>query len=147
VWCRLHVIEFPFSHNGREDKSLKQRLRSAAILEGVLAWAVRGAVRWYAMGSAGLPELEASRRLKDQQRGDLDKVQEWIDECCARDDEAFLPSSVLYTSYEMWCKNGGGVEPKRMKGFSASLKLKGCTDSRAMHEGKQVRGFKGLRMI
>jgi putative DNA primase/helicase len=147
VWCRLRVIGFPFSQNGREDKSLKRRMRSPAVLEGVLAWAVRGAVRWYAMGSAGLPELEASRRLKNQQRGDLDKVQEWIDECCTRDDEAFLPSSVLYPSYETWCKNNG-VEPKKIRGFGASLKSKGYVDAREYVEGgKQVRGFKGLRMI
>lgn len=145
VWGRLRVVEFPNSYLGREDKRLKERMRTQATLEGVLAWAVQGAVQWYRLGSAGLPELESSARLKAQQRGELDNIAAWIDECCDLGSQHFTPSSELYGSYADWCK-GNGVEPKKQKGFATALQRKGYKVDRATLAGKQTRGFYGLRI-
>ena len=80
VWARVRLIEFPHSHLGTEDKTLKQRLRSPAVLEGVLAWAVQGARRWYELGSKGLSEPASSVALKQQQRETIDAVGMWVEE-------------------------------------------------------------------
>ena len=152
VWGRLRMIEFPHSHLGAEDKRLKQRMRSRAVLEGVLAWAVAGAMRWYALGSAGLSEPASSVALKAQQRGDLDNVGAWLEECTTQGIHA--PASRLYQSYEQWCK-AIGTEPKRQKAFGVSLIRKGFKPDRAMVEmtiadgtvRKQVRVFTGLKLI
>lgn len=82
VWGRVRVIEFPHSHLGNEDKSLKQRMHSTGNLEAVLAWAIRGAMEWYKLGDKGLPELPSNAAIKQAQRNDLDSVQMWLDECC-----------------------------------------------------------------
>lgn len=143
VWGRLRVIGFSKSHLGSEDKTLKERFKSASVLEGVLAWAVAGAVRWYKLGATGLPEIEDSRRLKDAHRSELDNVKAWLDECCIVGGNGFTANSILYLSYERWCKENG-VEPKRQKGFSQALIRKSYNEARTTHEGRQMRGFRGI---
>jgi putative DNA primase/helicase len=116
VWGRIHEIEFPHSHLGSEDKSLKLGMKTPAMLESVLAWAVEGAMKWYALGSAGLPELGSSRAIKAEQRQSLDNVQGWLDECCMTGGDGFCSNSILYLSYERWCKENG-FEAKKQKAF------------------------------
>lgn len=144
VWGRIRVVEFPHSHLGTEDKSLKEKMRSEAVLEGVLAWAVQGAMNWYKLGGAGLTEIESSVKAKAAHRAELDNVQAWIDEMCERSD-SFSAYAGLYASYEDWCK-GRGVEPKKQKGFSQSLIVKNYAPKLAKIEGKMIRGYMGLRL-
>ena len=144
VWGRLRVVEFPHSHLGHEDKSLKYNMRSNENLEGVLAWAVDGAKRWYALGTSGLPEVAGSAKTKQAHRSELDNVQAWIDENCEKSD-VFCAYSSLYYSYETWCKNNG-VEPKKQKGFSQALIHKGYQNKAARVDDKVVKGFMGLRI-
>lgn len=144
VWGRIRVIEFLHSYLGKEDKGLKYDMRSPAILEGVLAWAVEGAMRWYTLGRQGLPELDRGKQIKAGHRAELDNVQAWIDEMCQRSD-GFTAYASLYLSYQEWCK-GRGVEPKKQKGFSQSLIMKGYQNKLAKLEGKMIRGFTGLRL-
>jgi putative DNA primase/helicase len=144
VWGRLRVIEFPHSHLGQENKELKEAMRNPAMLEGVLAWAVAGAMRWYKLGAAGLPELEVSANAKQLHREALDNVQGWIGECCLTGGDGFTSNSALYLSYERWCKENG-IEPKKQKGFSQSLIRKGFQDKRTTTaERKNLRGFTGI---
>lgn len=143
VWGRIRVIEFPNSHLDREDKTLKERMRSSEMLEGVLAWAIEGARKWYALGSAGLTELASSKAVKSQHRQALDNVQSWIDENCFTGSGGFTSNSYLYLSYERWCKDNG-VEAKKQKGFSQALIRKGFEAKLAKIDGKMLRGFVGI---
>ena len=143
VWGRVRVIEFPDSHLGREDKGLKQRMLSPTSLEGVLAWAIQGAIRWYGLGVAGLPELESSVAVKATQRGELDNVQAWIDECCMPG--VYASTSTLYYSYETWCKNNG-VTPKKQKGFTQALQRKDYGYAVRKINGKTLRVIEGLSL-
>lgn len=144
VWGRLRLIEFPNSYLGREDKQLKERLRSPDVLEGVLAWAVQGAMQWYRLGGQGLSEPASSLALKRAQREMLDAIGMWIDECCEIGAHYFTGSSELYQNYERWCKDNG-IEPKKQKGFVMALQRKNYKYDR-QRLGKQVRGFFGLRV-
>lgn len=140
VWGRLRVVEFPHSHLGTEDKTLKARMKSPAMLEGLLAWAVEGAKQWYALGSRGLPEmLEHSVHIKTQQRGELDHVQAWLDECCEIGTIYFAANKELYPSYRLWCEVNG-VEAKKQKGLTQSLTRKGFPPARNM-ASRGVQGF------
>lgn len=145
VWGRLRVVEFPHSHLGNEDKSLKHAMRTPEALQGVLAWAVAGAMRWYKLGNAGLPEIESSAATKKTHRSELDNVQAWLDECCSLVD-TFCAYSALYNSYELWCK-ANGVEPKKQKGFSQAMIHKGFSSKTARSGNTTVRGFQGLRLL
>ena len=145
VWGRLRLIEFPHSHLGAEDKLLKQRMRSKSVLEGVLAWAVQGAMRWYALGGAGLSEPATSVAIKTEQREQLDAAGMWIEEVCDLGAHYFTATSALYQSYEAWCKSNG-VEAKRHKGFSLALQRKGYRADRQRVDSKLMRGFFGLKV-
>ncbi len=140
VWGRLRVVEFPHSHLGIEDKTLKARMKSPAMLEGLLAWAVEGAKKWYALGSQGLPELEHSVRIKTQQRGELDHIQAWLEESCDTDPTYFTANKELYPSYRLWCEVNG-VEAKKQKGLTQSLARKGFPLARSM-TSRGVQGFR-----
>ncbi len=147
VWGRVRLIEFPNSHLGAEDKRLKERLRSKAVLEGVLAWAVQGAMQWYALGSNGLSEPAGSVTLKAQQRGELDNIEAWRGECTQKiDPSGFSSTSRLYQSYEKWCKSNG-VEPKKQKAFSVGMFRKGYRAGRETVGHKQMRVFYGLKLL
>lgn len=145
VWGRLRVIEFPNSHLGKEDKALKSRMRSPEMLRAVFAWAVEGARLWYALGSAGLPELQSSAAIKNAHRAELDNVQAWIDEYCETGTDMFAANSMIYLSYEKWCKDNG-VEPKRQKGLGQALVKKGFQSKVTKVGGKAVRGFAGIAL-
>lgn len=141
VWGRLRVIEFAKSHLGKEDKTLKEKMRSKEVLEGVLAWIVAGAMRWYTLGSAGLPELEASARIKAQHRSELDNVAIWIEECCLKGE--YTLSTTLFQSYEGWCKDNG-VPAKQQKGLTQALRRKGYGSTVKKIGGKACRVVEGL---
>ena len=145
VWARVRLIEFPNSHLGAEDKQLKERLRTPAVLEGVLAWAVQGAMRWYALGSKGLSEPAGSVALKDRQRETLDAVGMWLEECATLGEHHFSAGGELYKSYDAWCKDNG-VTAKQQRGLTEALKRKGYRYDRVRQGEKVVRGFYGLKV-
>lgn len=131
TWGRFHLIEFPNSHLGKEDRELKEKLQSPDALKGVLRWAVEGAKRWYATGATGLPKLAKLENAKKSQRDELDHVQAWINESCVVSSSTQDTNSNLFTSYRNWCVFNG-VTPKAQKGLTQSLKSKGFQPSRDM---------------
>lgn len=145
VWGRIRLIEFPNSHLGAEDKSLKRQLLTPAAIDGVLAWAVEGAMRWYKLGSVGLTELDSCRDAKQTHRDNLDNTQAFIDECCERNEGAFVVGSMFYLAYEKWCHENG-VEPKGRKTLTQTLSRKGINSTSIKINGKTHRGYVGLSL-
>jgi putative DNA primase/helicase len=146
IWYRVKVLEFPNSFVDREDKTLKQRLKSADALRGVLRWAVEGAGLWYAAGAAGLTAPGAVVSATRHQRERLDYVQQWLAECCEFVPDHFEPNQRLYQSYLSWCKMNG-VEPKQQRGLSLSLKAKGvAVDQQKKIAGRNHKGAVGLKV-
>ena len=138
VWSRIRLVEFPNSYLGNEDKTLKVALRQPAALRGVLAWLVEGAQKWYALGSRGLPELQRFIVAKDEQRAEVDHVQQWIDDCCLIG-AGWTTSQALHASYHEWCASNG-VQAKHSTGLSSALKAKGYEPERKT----TARGFLGI---
>lgn len=128
LWYRVKVIEFPNSFVDKEDTSLKLRMRQPENLKGVLAWAVEGAIKWYALGPHGLgPHTPAAVvAATRQQRAELDYVQAWLDECCEIAPMHWTSNEEAYRSYRNWCTDNG-VEAKKVRSFVLSLKGKGFT--------------------
>lgn len=146
-WGRAKVIEFPHSFLGKEDKTLKQRMKKPAILEGVLRWMVDGAIAWFA-ATGGLNPPQAVIDATAARRRDLDYVQQWLDECCKVDPAAWTTNSDLRTSYESWCK-AEGTTPKGPEQFARALSQKGFAVGIRNRTplGKQARGVQGLSII
>ncbi|MBI1294293.1 hypothetical protein GC175_04965 [bacterium] len=145
-WGRLRVIEFPNSYLGKEDKTLKHRLKSAKSLQGVLSWLVAGARRWYE-SPVGLQTPGSVKQTTQRQREERDYVAQWLNECTKADGEAWTVNHLLYQSYENWC-NDNGVTPKKLGNLSKALTSKGYTASVAKRTGAGVqRGVSGLSLL
>lgn len=148
LWGRVRVIEFPHSFLGMEDKSKKDRLKDPLVLQGVLWWAVQGAVKWYALGSRGLSTPETVAKTTQEHRDELDYVQQWLDECSNDLEDGWTPNEVVTASYGGWCKNNHVQYPKGPKALAQSLKAKGYRPGEQKWEhGKNKRGVGGLHIF
>lgn len=138
LWYRVKVIEFPHAHIGNEDKTLKVRMKTPEVLAGVLRWVVEGAIAWYA-SKKGLTHPKPVVDTTQAHRDDLDMVQLWINECCTEGITSWTAHEDLYRSYSEWC-GLNGVEPKKARGMTLSLKAKGFTnDTRYIESIKRTK--------
>lgn len=145
LWGRVRVIEFPNSFLGMEDKGKKARLKEPDVLQGVLYWLVQGAMKWYALGSAGLAIPPAVAATTKAHRSELDYVQQWLDECCDDDDEGWVSNEEVMKSYIAWCDENGVQHKKGPKNLALSLKSKGYeTGHQKKVEGVNKKGVVGL---
>ena len=156
AWGRLKIIEFPNSHLGSEDKTLKKRLTQLENRMGVLRWIVEGAVKWYEtyQQGEGLRDHAFVRKTTEAQRDQQNFVKMWLDEACeitgTSDYETFTLHSDLYESYKLWCREAG-VKPKYKRSFTTALNALGIESSdnalrREDYRGRRKlgRGFYGV---
>jgi putative DNA primase/helicase len=111
IWARLRVIECPFSHEGREDRALYDRLIGEA--SGVLTWCVNGAIKYLQNGALVPPECVT--RTSKRERDDQDTIKAWLledygegegeHERVARDINCAY--GALYEQYREWCNKSG----------------------------------------
>ena len=116
MWNRLHLIPFTVTiPKDRQDRELKTKLLMEA--EGILAWLVEGARRWYA---TGLSASEAVAKATTAWRVEMDRLAAYLEERTERADgpKAWLLNRVLYDSYKSWterqwraCALAGAIQP------------------------------------
>jgi len=148
LWGRVRVIHFPNSYLGIEDKSKKEGLKEPGVLQGVLLWAVQGAVKWYALGAKGLATPAPVVDITQEHRAKLDYVQQWLDECGDANNEAWTPNEVVHASYRAWCKSNTVQYPKGPTALAQSLKSKGYrSGEQKWTDGKNKRGVGGLHIF
>jgi P4 family phage/plasmid primase-like protien len=148
LWGRVRVIEFPNSFLGNEDKSKKENLKKPEVLQGVLWWAVQGAIKWYSQGAKGLQAPEAVVKTTMEHRAELDYVQQWLDECAHEHEDGWTANEVVIASYMSWCKDNNVQYPKGAKALSQSLKAKGFEPGMIRKVmGKTKRGVGGLHIF
>jgi DNA primase len=120
IWRRVKVI--PWEQHLTEDqrdRDLPKKLKTEYA--GVLAWMVRGLLDWL---DNGFVEPEAVQLASADYKHDSDPLSNFLRLCTAPDPEARVQSSVLYETYQAWCKAVGEYEWKQ-KGFTQALKAKG----------------------
>lgn len=142
ISARLIVAEFPHSHLGEEDMSLKERFKRPEFLEGVLLWAVEGAMCWYKRGSLDVPEI--SKSTKEQWRDNLDTVSQWLEECCTLEQNDYTPSSIVRESYTTWCEEYGH-KPQMGTTFNQALMRRGLLPNRSIRDENTKRVFKAVK--
>ena len=77
-----------------QDRDLPGKLLAEA--EGILAWAVAGAMRWYKEGLGRPPEVEQEGR---EWRTSMDSIGRFIEERCIVGEFASAFARVLYKPY------------------------------------------------
>ena len=145
IWDRLYPIPFDVrfwdptkGETGPEELRADKHLREALMAEspGILAWAVRGAVDWYANG-LGYPK--AVREATSGYRADMDVVGAFLDDRCLVHPNARATAGALYAAYETWCETSG-EKPMSQRTLGTRLKERGLTPYR----DNTARGWKGI---
>jgi putative DNA primase/helicase len=100
---RLHPIPFTVTISSEEiDKSLPRKLLAEA--EGILAWAVAGAVEWRRAGLGKPPEVSAAN---EDWKSENDQMGRFIEDCCVVNESLGGRARVLYTAYRSWAEDAG----------------------------------------
>lgn len=138
IWRRIRLIPFTVTiPTDKQDRTLPDKLRAERA--GILAWAVRGCLRWQEEG------LEPPQAVKDataEYRDEMDTVGSFIDERCVRDPDAHTPSAWLYEAYKTWCFALSEI-PMAKADFGARLAEKGFTPGRT----SKGRFWRGLAVV
>jgi putative DNA primase/helicase len=153
LWGRVRVIQFPNSFLGKEDKGKKVRLKQLENLKGILYWAVQGAIAWYQLGPSGLQTPAAITETTNNQRADLDYVDQWLAEYGRRDPEEWTSNEDVMHSYLKWCEENNVQYTKGPKSLAQSLQHKGFQTGIQRkiwvnaHERKNKKGVLGLSVV
>ncbi len=103
IWNRLHLVPFEVTIPPEEiDRELPQKLLAEA--EGILAWAVQGAVLWFKADLSKPAEVETAA---GRWRADMDQIGRFIEDCCICDAVAQARARQLYSVYRNWAEEGG----------------------------------------
>jgi putative DNA primase/helicase len=115
-WRRVRVIPFEVEIPKEEqDPNLPSRLR--AEWPGILAWAVRGCLKWQ---REGLNEPNAVSQATGRWRQAVDHVKRFVNEALVLGDGNAVSASTLYAHYSEWC-NRNGERPLNMKELKNKL--------------------------
>lgn len=118
IWRRVRLIPFNLQlPDEKKDKRLPERLRRE--YPGILNWAIAGAVGWY---REGLPPCKAVDEAVQEYRTEMDRVQQFIDDCLTASDGSSLRASLLYQCYRGWCQEQGDRYPVGPQKFYGEMK-------------------------
>lgn len=105
IWSRVHLVPWDVRFEGdKQDKGLKDRLRTRAELEGILAWAVRGCLEWQAGGLQAPEEVIAA---VSAYREEMDTFGQFAEDCLVFDANTCAKASEIFAAYEIWAREAG----------------------------------------
>jgi len=137
TWRRMKLVPFTIRiPDSKQDKDLEGKL--AEELPGILAWAVRGCMKWQKKG-LGIPAAVVD--ATEQYKRDEDRLGAFLDDRCKIGAEYSEEGGKLHTAYMKWCVRNG-VEAMSKNGFAKELTERGF--GKAKRHGKRFRT--GLRL-
>jgi putative DNA primase/helicase len=111
-WARVLTIPFAVSFVGRENRSLRPTLEHEPEHQAaVLAWIVRGAVRY---ATEGLTPPEAITAATGAYEQESDPLSEFFAEAIDFDPPARIQASELFDHYKTWAHGHGMTERERL---------------------------------
>lgn len=142
IWRRIRLVPFTVTiPSERQDKFLLDRVLMPEA-PGVLAWLVRGYLRWRAEGLDDAPAA-VTAATADFKR-DCDVVGPFLeDRCDLVPDDPFIfeTSKTLYDAYRRHCEETGEPHPISNVEFGRRLADKGLRKDRAKDSGRLWRGI------
>lgn len=143
--ARSIILNFPNSYIGREDFTLKDRLRKEAREGKLINFALQGLKDLREQGRFTMPE--SSESLLQQLIEITAPVTAFIKECCIKDADAYIAKNVLYEVWEMWCSKTGHKAGNNIY-FGRWLRqaCPSAIDFRANVDGQRQYMYKGLEL-
>lgn len=140
IWRRTKLIHWQQKFEGaRRDKHLEQTL--AREQEGILAWAVRGAMKWYADGIAE-PRVIIDA-VKDY-RSESDKLLGFYPGKIVADSDGWISRADLYAAYQEWSESEGTDKMHQWRNTTLYSAISALGVEPAGRRG--IRGFRGIRV-
>ncbi len=137
IWRRMHLIGWPVSFRGREDRTLGAALRAEA--PGILAWAVRGCMAWQQIGLAPPPGVVQATQ---DYRAASDVLGRWLAErCTVGGSEPGGRNAALYADFKTWMEIEAGEKPWSHRTFSEKLKERGHKQEARADQGRRWLGI------
>ncbi|MFE7974722.1 DUF5906 domain-containing protein [Streptomyces shenzhenensis] len=142
IWARFMCVPWDESFVGREDRTLKPDLVRAEHAEGVIAWAVRGAVDYFA---EGLPVPQRVSAATEEYREESNPFAEWIDANFARDTSEDVTNAEIK---ERAKAAGYRNEREQREAKRALMRHFGVTEanSRISRDGMKSKGLRGVAL-
>jgi putative DNA primase/helicase len=138
-WARVVLVPFTVSFKGREDRALRPALvTDPAHQRAVLAWIVKGAVRYAANG------LDVPDRLQtatDAFERASDPLGEFLTEACELDPDAEIGASDLYNHYRAWADAQHLSERERLNATAFGRRMSGRFQRETT---RTIRVYKGI---
>lgn len=109
IWSRPRMIPFHVRFDnidgkGTDARDLKLDETLDSEIEGILAWAVRGAALWFVQG---LGTAAAVKEATDDYRSEQDTIGAFVDEALVLDARGQITASAMHRAYERWCMSTG----------------------------------------
>lgn len=148
VWDRL--ILFPFllrftntplePHERKKDPNLMEKLKQEA--PGIMAWLVKGALEWQAVGSLEAPKNIT--RATQEYRTEEDVIGQFIGDCCVEGPFKEVQAGKLYKAYQQWCEEMG-LRPLSNSRFGDNINKR--PNYRRVPGAKNTRSYRGLGLL
>lgn len=140
VWRRVKLIPFEATFRGdRADKTLPSKLREEA--EGILAWAIRGAMEWYA---TGLQEPGSVSAATQDYRESEDRLAEFIAARLVQEPGARVAPMGVRRTYAEWAEDAGLSRKEVLSGWALGVELESRGFKKLKSSGRW--GFVGIRL-
>lgn len=144
IWNRLHLLSFNVEIPQSEiDREMPTRL--ARESEGILAWIVEGARRWYREGLGKPPAI--TEAVTGWRKG-IDTIGPFFNEMITRvpdEPRAWIEKQVLWNAYLDWTEDHEDRPQATRKEFLAYVAEKGIKEGRDPSGTKRV--FREVRFI
>jgi len=146
IWRRIKLIPFTITIPEEfRDPLLLTKLKEEA--PGVLAWAMRGCLKWQKEGLGAPDEVV---QATDGYRQEMDITGRFVEETCEVGPNFKAPIADLYDAYERWCNRSGEfVVSKRIFGERLSergYQPKRGTGGTAIRLGLRLKRVRGPRV-
>lgn len=103
LWRRVRLVEFKrqFAKHER-DRNLERELRTEAVQQGILAWAVAGSIEWF---NKGLQDPDRVTDGVEQYREESDVLYEFL-QGEWKPGDGRVPQTELFHSFQDWAEAG-----------------------------------------
>lgn len=117
IWRRVRMLPFVAQiPDEKKDIHLAEKLQAEKA--GIFQWALKGAVSWY---EKGMPPCAKVNAANEEYRREMDKMQQFVDDCIINAPGCTIPSGKLYAVYRAWCSDRGERYPASQSKFSLDL--------------------------